>query len=97
MHHGEVIADGTTEEIRNRVGGALICQTSLSWHDVYSLPGVRSVETSGRMFTVLSNNAPQTLRSLLQCDATLCDLEVKKPSLSEAFAALTDASMREAA
>ena len=98
MHEGKIIADGATDEIRNRVGGALItCQTSLPERDVAALPGVRSVQVNGRMLAVLSDEAPQTLRALLERDTALSDLEVRKPSLGEAFAALTDTAVEEAA
>ena len=91
MHDGSIIADGSTDEIRNRVGGALIqCQASLPENELSRLPGVRSVRTSGRIVSILSDNAPDTLRQLLAIDESVTDLMVKKPSLGEAFAALTD-------
>jgi ABC-2 type transport system ATP-binding protein len=98
MQKGRIIADGPTEDIRGRVGGALIkCQTTLSRPELASLPGVRSVQENGRGLTILSENAPLTLRHLLDRDRNVSDLTVEKPGLSEAIHALTETPTREAA
>lgn len=96
MHEGSIIADGSTDDIRNRVGGALIqCQASVAENELSRLPGVRSVQTRGRIISMLSDNAPDTLRQLLERDASVSDLMVKKPSLGEAFTALTTDAVEE--
>ncbi|MEM7612281.1 MAG: ABC transporter ATP-binding protein [Pseudomonadota bacterium] len=91
MHHGRVIADGSTEDVRNKVGGALItCQTALPTDALQDLPSVRSVTASGRLHSILTDSAPASLRQLLALDPELTDLTVKKPTLAEAFSALTN-------
>ena len=98
MQKGGIVADGPTDDIRGRVGGALIsCQTSLSQPEVISIPGVRSVQEKGRGLAILSEDAPLTLRHLLDHDRGLSDLTVEKPGLSEAIDSLTATTTREAA
>ena len=98
MQNGGIVADGPTYDIRGRVGGALItCQTSLSQPEVISIPGVRSVQEKGRGLAILSEDAPLTLRYLLDHDRGLSDLTVEKPGLSEAIDSLSECTTREAA
>ena len=98
MQNGGIVADGPTDDIRGRVGGALIsCQTRLSKPEVLSIPGVRSVHEKGRGLAILSEDAALTLRYLLDHDRGLSDLTVEKPGLSEAIDTLTEAATREAA
>ncbi len=98
MQEGGIVADGPTDEIRGRVGGALIsCQTKLSQPEVVSIPGVRSVQQKGKGLAILSEDASLTLRYLLDHDRGLSDLTVEKPGLSEAIDNLTETTTREAA
>ncbi|MDJ0917117.1 MAG: ABC transporter ATP-binding protein [Woeseiaceae bacterium] len=98
MQKGGIVADGPTDDIRGRVGGALIsCQTSLLQSQVISIPGVRSVQEKGRGLAIVSEDAALTLRHLLDRDRQLSDLTVQKPGLSEAIDSLTDTTTQEAA
>lgn len=90
INQGQIIADDDAASIRARVGGSLIsCQTTLSEAAVQALPGVRSTSLGGRIMRILSEDAAATLRTMLTDDAELADLTVSKPSLTEAFVALT--------
>lgn len=90
VNDGVVIADGDAEAIRARVGGSLIrCESSLADDQIATLPGVRETSRQGRWLRILSDDAPATLRELLKRDEKVNDLTVKKPSLEEAFTALT--------
>ncbi len=98
MQNGVIVADGPTDVIRGRVGGALIaCKTALSKSEVVSIPGVHSVQEKGRGLEILSADATLTLRHLLERDPGLSDLTVEKPGLSEAIDNLTDSVTKEAA
>ncbi|MEM9401297.1 MAG: ABC transporter ATP-binding protein [Pseudomonadota bacterium] len=98
MQNGRLVADGPTETIRGRVGGALIgCQTALPLSDVEAIPGVQSVQAKGRGLAILSDDAPLTLRHLLERDRSLSDLTVEKPGLREAIDNLTTTPTQEAA
>ncbi|MEO0576315.1 MAG: ABC transporter ATP-binding protein, partial [Pseudomonadota bacterium] len=90
LSDGALIADDTTAHIRDRTGGALIrCETQLDLTRCRALPGVRTVESEGRRTTLLSEDCNATLAALLAADPHMSDLSVRKPSLEEAFTALT--------
>lgn len=92
IHDGQIIADDDASKIRSQVGGSLIsCHTSLNNEQLEALPALRSVSRSGRIAQLLSEDAPASLRALLATDPDLTDLTVTKPSLNEAFVALTAA------
>ncbi|MEL6868856.1 MAG: ABC transporter ATP-binding protein [Pseudomonadota bacterium] len=90
LSDGRIIADDSASNIRNQVGGTLIrCETALDQSTLTSLPGVKTIETSGRLTTLLTDDGNAALGALLQRDPTLGDLTVRKPSLEEAFSELT--------
>jgi len=98
MNEGKIIADAPTPEIRDMVGGAIIqCISGLSIAQIQSMPGVRSVQQSGRFVEIATLDAALTLRALLAADANISDLTVKKPSLEDAFLELTKKSTGDAA
>ncbi|MEM9056215.1 MAG: ABC transporter ATP-binding protein, partial [Pseudomonadota bacterium] len=90
LAEGNVIADGSASAVRAQVGGARVaCATRIDATKAAALPGVRAVDSSGRLLILLSDDAAKTLAALLALDPELKDLTVSKPSLEEAFAALT--------
>lgn len=95
---GRTVADGTPEQIRNRVAArTLRCLTALSAAQLAALPGVVSVDTHGR-HPVMRSRAPEsTLRALLAADATVSELEVTGTSLEEAVLDLLQAVDRQEA
>ncbi|MEL6214665.1 MAG: ABC transporter ATP-binding protein [Pseudomonadota bacterium] len=93
INQGQIIADDDADRIRARVGGSLItCETAMSDTQLGAMPSVRSVRRNGRIAQILSEDAAQSLRTLLAEDASVTDLTVSKPSLGEAFTALTQQS-----
>lgn len=90
INAGEIIADGDAQAVRERVGGALIsCQTSVDANTAAQMPAVQQAQMSGRLLSIVSNDAAATLGALLAADPGLKDLSVRKPSLDEAFSLLT--------
>ncbi|MEM7764489.1 MAG: ABC transporter ATP-binding protein [Pseudomonadota bacterium] len=90
LHSGRVIADDDAAAIRTRVGGSMIrCETHVSTSEASALPSVREAGNHGRQLELLSDDAAVTLSALLARDPGLRDLTVTKPSLEEAFSALT--------
>ena len=87
---GAVVAEGTPDEIKSRVGGRKIrCVTSLTDSFLNQQPEVRSVEHTGAGVTLMVDNAESVLRTLLAADNTLHSLEVSSPALEDAFLELT--------
>jgi len=96
---GRVLADGPPAELRARVGARSIrCLTGLSPEALARLPGVASVEASGRHQVLRSRHAEDTLRALLSADASVTDLAVGGASLEDAVLdLLRQPSVKEAA
>jgi len=93
LSHGRILADDTTANIRRLSGGAVIrCRSALSVNAAASLPGARAVSAHGRLLAITSDYAPDTLRALLAEDPGVDDLEVRRPSLEEAFASIASPS-----
>ncbi len=89
IDRGQLIADGSANEIRKVVSGAVIrCESNLSISTAEQLSGVRSANRSGRYLEVVTNNGTETLKELLSKDPKLSDLTVQKPTLENAFTQL---------
>ena len=92
IDHGAVIADGTPEQIKQRVSGRKIrCTTALSEEDLRAIPGVTEVRFDRGNAELVVTAAESVTRELLFNDATLSNLEVSGIQLEEAFLALTNA------
>ena len=97
LHRGRLVAEGTPEEIKRRVGGRVVrCETAVSLETIARLPGVRNVRLCGSRVELTTTHAEALLRELLALDPQLSRLEVADIGLDDAFLALTD-DTREAA
>ncbi|MEM7483251.1 MAG: ABC transporter ATP-binding protein [Acidobacteriota bacterium] len=93
---GRFIADGTSDEIKARVGVKTIrCRTALPEEALAALPGVQSVrlrkEAGDGRVELISSSAEETVRQLLERDPPMADLEIQGAALEDAFLALVDA------
>ncbi len=87
---GAVIAEGSVEAIRARVALRRIrCVTSLKIADLRQWPEIDSVVQEGEYLTIQTLHAEAVTRRLLQDDAALQQLEIKRAGLAEAFIELT--------
>jgi ABC-2 type transport system ATP-binding protein len=87
---GRIIADDTAANLREQVGGSLIrCATVLSEPQLNALPAVRRARRTGRYGELVTADAVATLKALFAADPQLEDLNVRQPTLEEAFDALT--------
>ena len=92
---GKLIADGTPLQIRSRVAGQQVrCRTGLSAPELAMLPAVTGCTLADGRCVLRSSAAEVTLRALLDLDATVSELEVRRASLEEAMQAVI---LREAA
>jgi ABC-2 type transport system ATP-binding protein len=88
--HGSVIAEGSVETIRSRVGVRRIrCVSSLSVDTIRQWQGVDSVIEEGALLEIQARDAESVVRRLLNEDASLAQLEIKRAGLAEAFLELT--------
>lgn len=90
LNNGQIIAEGSVEEVRSRVSQRRIrCISTLSEENIAGWPGVRSAKRSSGRFEIIADRAEPVVRQLLDADADLQELEVERAGLAEAFVELT--------
>ena len=88
--HGSVVAEGSVESIRARVGARRIrCVSGLDVDALKSWPGIDSASRDGQYLTIQTQDAETVARRLLNEDRQLQQLEIKRAGLAEAFLELT--------
>ena len=88
---GNVIADGSPQEIKSRVAGSKISFTSSSSLDAAALSGlpVSASDFSDHRITLMTNDPQSVLRELFRRNVDMSNLEVRGADLEEAFLSLT--------
>jgi len=96
---GRVRVTGSVDEVRARVAQRHVaCDSALSETDIATWPGVQQVARAGTRLSIVATDADALVRRMLQTDATLANLEVRRAGLAEAFTRMTqDDAAREAA
>ena len=93
---GRLIAGGTVDEIRAHVSRKNIhCKTSIAEGAVRAWPGVEAVKQDSGRLHIITHDAEAILRRLLEGDAAIRDIEVKRAGLAEAFTEITNANRSE--
>ena len=92
MARGRIVADGSTSEIKARVGMKTIKATlpEVTPEQLGELPGVASAEVHGDTAIITCNDSDSALRAFLARYGAARDIEVLGASLEAAFIALTD-------
>ncbi|HET8941595.1 MAG TPA: ABC transporter ATP-binding protein [Rudaea sp.] len=90
LAQGRIVAEGSVSDLRARVAQRRIrCVTALQPESIEPWPEVRAVTRSGQHVEIVSDAAEDVVRRLLAADANLCDLEVHRAGLAEAFVEIT--------
>ena len=90
INKGEIIAEGTSAEIKAQTAGKQIrCISSLEIESVRMIPGVLEVRQDREALEIHATDAEPVIRELLARDPRLSGLEVNSAGLEEAFLALT--------
>jgi ABC-2 type transport system ATP-binding protein len=90
INRGEIIAEGTPEQIKSQTSGKRIrCLTSLSVSALRQIPGVTEVKLDREAVEIHAVVAESVVRELLARDQGLSGLEITSAGLEEAFLALT--------
>ncbi|MFL6593152.1 MAG: ATP-binding cassette domain-containing protein [Luteimonas sp.] len=103
VNGGRVIAQGSVQDIRARVGQRRIrCVSTLDPADIARWPLVRSAARRDDRVEIVADAAESVVRRLLADDPALEELEVQRAGLADAFVELTrhsdqDRSLQEAA
>ena len=90
IDRGQVIANGTPEEIKQRTAGRKVrCGTALSAAEVRALRTVTQVTARGGLLEIQTTDADALVRELFRLDPSVTNLEITSAGLEEAFLALT--------
>jgi ABC-2 type transport system ATP-binding protein len=87
---GKVVAEGNVQQIRARVSQRRVsCVSSLDAVAIAAWPNVRNIDRSGERIEIVTDAAESIVRRLLNEDAALSELEVRRAGLAEAFVEIT--------
>jgi ABC-2 type transport system ATP-binding protein len=90
LSQGRVVAEGDVQQIRARVGQRRVsCLSTLDSTTVSAWPNVRNVVRVGDRIEIVTDAAENLVRRLLNEDAALSELEVRRAGLAEAFVEIT--------
>lgn len=90
MAKGRVLSEGSVDALRAQVPLARIsCVTDIDAAAVSTWPQVTSAEREGARLRISTSAPENVLRRLLEADDSLCELEVQRAGLAEAFTELT--------
>jgi ABC-2 type transport system ATP-binding protein len=91
MAHGRIVADGSTTEIKARVGRRTLRATlpDIDPSRLAGLPGVAAAERHGDAVILICMDSDQTIRALLAQYPAAKDIEITGGSLEDAFLELT--------
>jgi ABC-2 type transport system ATP-binding protein len=90
INRGRVIAEGTPAEIKSRTAARRIrCTTRLGVDELEAIPDVVSVNRNGVFSEILTGQAENVTRILLNKDAAVENLEISGAGLEDAFLTLT--------
>ena len=90
LNKGMMVAQGTPVQIKSQVSGRTIrCVTQLDMDFVRGLPTVSEVTADRDALVITATHPESVVKTMLQRDLTLHDLEISAPALEDAFLALT--------
>jgi ABC-2 type transport system ATP-binding protein len=91
MAHGQIVADGPTNEIKAMVGSRTIRATlpGVDLDALQLLPGVTSAERRGEAVVLSCTDSDAAIRALLEAHNDARDIEIVAAGLEEAFLQLT--------
>ncbi len=90
LARGRIVAEGSVAAIRARVSQRRIrCVSTLALETIRCWPYVRSVTHDGERFEIVTDAAETVVRKLLDADADLSELEIRRAGLAEAFVEIT--------
>jgi ABC-2 type transport system ATP-binding protein len=91
--HGKLVASGTVDQIRSYVSRKTIfCKSTLPADTIRAWPGVEQLHEEFGRLQIVTHDAESILRQLLNGDAQVRDIEVRRAGLTEAFVEITNAN-----
>jgi ABC-2 type transport system ATP-binding protein len=104
IDHGKVIAEGTADELKDRVGGDLLIVTVADPANVERASGALAGLATGPIRTTPGQAVlhvpihaghhvvPNAIRALDDCNCDVLDVEVRRPGLDDVFLSITGSS-----
>jgi ABC-2 type transport system ATP-binding protein len=93
MQAGRTLAEGSVEQIRERVLQRRIrCNTRVDEHGIATWPGVQRVQRDGNVVEIQAEPVEPVVARLLAEDPKLSALEVQRAGLADAFLEITRAA-----
>jgi ABC-2 type transport system ATP-binding protein len=90
LARGRIVAEGSVQQIRARVSQRRIrCVSTLTLETIRCWPHVRSAVHDGERIEIITDFAESIVRKLLDGDADLNELEIRRAGLAEAFVEIT--------
>ncbi|WP_426664724.1 ABC transporter ATP-binding protein [Rhodanobacter aciditrophus] len=90
LGQGRVLSEGSVDDLRRRVALTRIrCASDLDAGAVAGWPDVASAAREDGRLRIATTQAEAVVRRLLDADPALCELEVQRAGLAEAFTELT--------
>lgn len=91
LNKGKIVASGSPFEIKGRAAARRIrCMTVVSPAEIERLPGVTYVRSESGSIEIMASHPESVVRTLLNRDSSLSNLEVSGAALEDAFLALTE-------
>jgi ABC-2 type transport system ATP-binding protein len=91
INNGKLIADGTPSEIKAETTGRVLSFTagaSVTKELLLALPGLTDMEWSGRRVKLFSSNTDRLIKTLIEKQVEMRDIEIQSGGLEDAFQAL---------
>ncbi|GIM46194.1 putative ABC transporter ATP-binding protein YfiL [Collibacillus ludicampi] len=99
IDHGQVIAQGSLEELLDNYGRKSVYVEAEGWSELPQLPHVKQIKEEKRGWMIETDHLLETMNSItraaLEQDIIVHQLEIKRPSLETVFLSLTGTSLRD--
>lgn len=104
IDQGRVIAEGTADELKDRIGGDRLIVTIASMSNLERAAGALAPQATGPIevsaerpelavpIRAGDHVVPNAIRALDDCDCDVVDVQLRRPSLDDVFLALTGSS-----
>ena len=96
MKQGSIVAEGTTEKVKESAHGDLIyCSSTLDVSRLKQVKHIKSAKKNGKQLELKVDDASKALKLLFALDPSLSDLTIRKSNLEDAFLELSRAEHTE--
>jgi ABC-2 type transport system ATP-binding protein len=99
IDHGQVIAQGSLEDLLEKYGRKSVYVEAEGWSELPQLPYVKQIKEEKRGWMIETDHLLETMNNItkaaLEQDIIVHQLEIKRPSLETVFLSLTGTTLRD--